>query len=204
MQLSIRSYRPGDREDLYEICVRTGDNGADATSLYPDPRVLPDIFVGPYLAQEPELAFVVADTAGEDRALGYILGTSDTRRFVARYLAEWLPGVVDRYPDDGGRGSELRHPEVMLGPGVDEYPAHLHIDLLPQAQGQGLGRQLMRTFLGALRERGVLRVQLGMGVRNVAARAFYDRLGFTELARPVPGLVVLGRDTLMAGADSGR
>ncbi|MEZ0065059.1 GNAT superfamily N-acetyltransferase [Streptacidiphilus sp. MAP12-20] len=205
MQLSIRPYRPGDREDLYEICVRTGDNGADATSLYEDPRILPDIFVGPYLAQEPELAFVVADVAdvaGEDRALGYILGTADTRRFVARYLADWLPAVVDRYPDDGGRGSELRHPEYMLGPEVDEYPAHLHIDLLPQAQGQGLGRQLMRSYLGALRERGVERVHLAMGERNVSARAFYDRLGFAELARPVPGLVVLGRGTDMEPATS--
>jgi hypothetical protein len=43
-----------------------------------------------------------------------------------------------------------------------------------------------------------------MGAGNAPARAFYDRLGFTELTRPVPGLVVLGRDTLMAGADSGR
>jgi ribosomal protein S18 acetylase RimI-like enzyme len=199
MQLSIRPYRPEDREDLYEICVRTGDNGADASSLYPDPRILPDIFVGPYLAQEPGLAHVVADTGGADRALGYILGTADTRRFVARYLAEWLPGVVDRYPDDGGRGHELRHPEAMLGPGVDKYPAHLHIDLLPEAQGQGFGRELMQVFLAALRERGVARVHLGMGAANHGARAFYDRLGFEELARPTPRLVVLGRSTTEDG-----
>ncbi|MEY9872355.1 ribosomal protein S18 acetylase RimI-like enzyme [Streptacidiphilus sp. MAP12-33] len=204
MPLSIRPYRPGDREDLYEICVRTGDNGADASSSYPDPRILPDIFVGPYLAQEPGLAYVVADPEGEDRALGYVLGTADTPRFVARYLAEWLPGVVDRYPDDGdGRGHELRHPEAMLVPGLDAYPAHLHIDLLPKAQGQGLGRELMRTLLAALRERGVPRVHLGMGAANHGARAFYDRLGFEELARPTAYLVVLGRSTLMAPAGNG-
>jgi ribosomal protein S18 acetylase RimI-like enzyme len=200
MRLSIRPYRPEDREDLYEICVRTGDNGADASSLHPDPRILPDIFVGPYLAQEPELAYVVAESSGSGRARGYILGTADTRRFVARYLAEWLPGVVQRYPDDGdGRGHELRHPEAMLGPAVDAYPAHLHIDLLPEAQGQGLGRELMRTFLAALRERGVPRVHLGMGAANHAARAFYDRLGFEELGRPTPRLVVLGRSTAEDG-----
>ncbi|WP_042364916.1 GNAT family N-acetyltransferase [Streptacidiphilus neutrinimicus] len=206
MPLSIRRYRPEDREDLYEICVRTGDNGADASSLYPDPRILPDIFVGPYLAQEPELAYVVADEAG--RALGYVLGTADTRRFVARYLEEWLPAVAGRYPDDrDGRGHELRHPEAMLATGVDGYPAHLHIDLLPEAQGQGFGRELMRVFLAALRERAVPRVQLGMGAANHAARAFYDRLGFEELARPTPRLVVLGRTTaedgLTARAGSG-
>jgi GNAT superfamily N-acetyltransferase len=98
----------------------------------------------------------------------------------------------------------LHTPERMILPELADYPAHLHIDLLPQVQGQGLGRQLMRTYLGALRDRGVPRVHLAMGAGNAPARAFYDRLGFTELARPVPGLVVLGRDTLMAGADSGR
>jgi ribosomal protein S18 acetylase RimI-like enzyme len=194
MELSIRPYRPDDWEDLYEICVRTGDNGADASSLYPDPRILPDIFVGPYLALEPELAFVVADQE-KDQALGYILGTADTRRFVARYREEWLPKVVDRHPDDGGRGSELRCPEQMLGPVADAYPAHLHIDLMPCAQGRGLGRRLMDTYLAALRERGVDAVHLAMGAANAPARAFYDRLGFTELARPTPGLVVMGRST---------
>ncbi|MEY9847559.1 ribosomal protein S18 acetylase RimI-like enzyme [Streptacidiphilus sp. BW17] len=196
MELSIRPYRPDDWEDLYEICVRTGDNGADASSLHPDPRILPDIFVGPYLALEPELAFVVADQQDGDRALGYILGTAHTRRFVARYRDVWLPQVVDRHPDDnGGRGSELRCPELMLGPVADAYPAHLHIDLLPRAQGLGFGRRLMDSYLAALRERDVDAVHLAMGAANAPARAFYDRLGFTELARPVPGLVVMGRST---------
>lgn len=204
MQLSVRAYRPDDRDALYEICVRTGDNGGDASSLYPDPRILPDIFVGPYVAQEPELAWVVADREGEGRVRGYILGTADTRRFVARYLAEWLPTVVDRYPDDGdGRGHQLRHPEVMLGAVVDDYPAHLHIDLLPEAQGRGLGRELMRVFLSALHERGVPRVHLGMGADNNAARAFYDRLGFEELARPAPRLVIMGRSTAVEGHAGG-
>ena len=40
------------------------------------------------------------------------------------------------------------------------------------------------------------RVHLGMAVTNVSARAFYDRLGFTEI--PVPGattVTYLGRGT---------
>ena len=55
---------------------------------------------------------------------------------------------------------------------------NLHIDLLPQAQGRGLGRQLIERFLAALRAGGVPSVHLGVGERNAGAIAFYERLGF--------------------------
>ncbi len=35
-----------------------------------------------------------------------------------------------------------QHPERMLIPELADYPAHLHIRLLPEFQGQGWGRQL--------------------------------------------------------------
>ena len=62
-----------------------------------------------------------------------------------------------------------------------EYPAHLHIDLLPELQGQGFGRRLIDTLRAALAARGVPAVHLGMDAANTGARAFYDRLGFHEL-----------------------
>ena len=210
---TIRLYRPSDRDALYDICVRTGDAGADATGLYPDPYLLPDIFTGPYLRLEPELAFVLAgdgtgdevgdgDEAGADRPLGYIIGTADTRRFVARYLDEWLPTVAARYPEGSGEGEQagrvhvLHHPELMLEGGLaDRYPAHLHIDLLPQAQGRGAGRALMAAFLAAVRAAGAPRVHLGMATGNTGARAFYDRMGFHLVARPEPSVTILGRST---------
>lgn len=84
----------------------------------------------------------------------------------------------------------------MLVPEVAAYPAHLHIDLLPDRQGQGHGRALMRTFLRALHERGTEAVHLCMVTANTGARAFYDRLGFHEIDVPDPGPVThLGRPT---------
>ncbi|MGK0618858.1 GNAT family N-acetyltransferase [Meiothermus cerbereus] len=64
---------------------------------------------------------------------------------------------------------------------ADAYPAHLHIDLLPRAQGRGLGRRLMEVFLARLRELGVPGVHLGVGQRNAGALAFYQRMGFVRL-----------------------
>ena len=197
---TIRPYRPEDREALYDICIRTGDAGKDATGLYDDPRILPEIFTGPYLALQPDLAFVLA--APDDRPIGYVLGAADTPAFVAAYLAEWLPTVADRYPEGSGRGMDairiggLHHPEWMLMPELADYPAHLHIDLLPEAQGQGAGRAMMAHLMARLRAAGVPRVHLGMSAANTGARAFYDRLGFTELQRSPDGFgLLLGRST---------
>jgi ribosomal protein S18 acetylase RimI-like enzyme len=54
----------------------------------------------------------------------------------------------------------------------------------------------MDTFLAALARRDVERVHLGMVTTNTPARAFYDRLGFHEIAVPDAGpLTYLGRST---------
>ncbi|CAL9605004.1 Putative acetyltransferase OgpAT [Streptomyces sp. enrichment culture] len=199
---AIRPYRPGDLRVLEDICIRTAHNGRDSRPLYADPGLLPQIFATPYVHLEPELAFVLDDGTG--RAVGYILGTADTPAFVEAFRTEWLPLVADRYPaPDGPPGSPdeemaalLHTPERMALPQLAAHPAHLHIDLLPGWQGKGHGRALMRTFLHALRDRGVPAVHLCMARANTPARAFYDRLGFHEIDVPDPGPVVyLGRTT---------
>lgn len=89
----------------------------------------------------------------------------------------------------------LHHrPERMLVPEVAAYPAHLHIDLLPEWQGLGHGRRLMAALLDGLRAAAVPAVHLGMVSTNTAARAFYDRLGFHLVAEMDP-VTYLGRST---------
>ena len=61
---------------------------------------------------------------------------------------------------------------------VQKYPAHFHIDLLPEWQRVGLGRKLMDTFLAAVEEAGAKGVYCGMVATNVDAGKFYAKLGF--------------------------
>jgi ribosomal protein S18 acetylase RimI-like enzyme len=199
---AIRPYRPADREALDDICIRTAHNGQDSRPVYADPTIFPTIFAAPYVELEPELAFVLDD--GRGRAVGYILGTADTPRFVEAFRTKWLPRVADRHPEPAGAPSTpdeamialLHHPERMIVPEAAGYPAHLHIDLFPAWQGQGHGRELMRTFLRTLHDRGVAAVHLSMVTANTPARAFYDRLGFHTIDVPDPGPVTyLGRTT---------
>jgi len=192
----IRPYAPVDFFAISDICLRTGDAGRDATGLYDSDELLADIFARPYVLLEPELAFVLEV---EQRVSGYILGVTDTARFVERYRAEWLPLFARKYrhvEPPSTRDEWMRHwgfvPERMLIPELERYPAHLHIDLLPEYQRQGFGRRLTERLLDALSARGVPGVHLSLAVTNTAARAFYDRLGFRELGSSTPGAPLLG------------
>ena len=61
---------------------------------------------------------------------------------------------------------------------VEKYPAHFHIDLLPDSQRVGLGRKLMDTFLAAVKGAGANGVYCGMVATNIDAAKFYAKLGF--------------------------
>ncbi|KUN79302.1 GCN5 family acetyltransferase [Streptomyces bungoensis] len=198
----IRPYRPADRDAVADVCVRTAHNGGDSRARYPDLRLMPSIFAEPYCHFDPALSFVLDD--GDGRAVGYVIGTADTERFVKDFRREWIPRLAGRYPAPTAPPSTpteemiglLHHPERMLVPELAAYPAHLHIDLLPPWQGRGYGRRLMTTLLDALHGQGVPAVHLGMVTVNTAARAFYDRLGFHEIQVADAGpLTYLGRTT---------
>jgi ribosomal protein S18 acetylase RimI-like enzyme len=197
----IRPYRPADRDDVYDVCLRTADSGGDATGLYQNPDLMGDLFAGPYVYLAPDFAFVLDD--GE-RVSGYVLGVPDTAKFAQQLRDEWLPLVGAKHPAPAGppanRDEEMREllhqPELMVNPHLADYPAHLHIDLLPAYQRSGWGRKLIVTLLTALRAAGVARVYLAMLTTNTAAGMFYERLGFHELDVPDRGpLTYLGRPT---------
>lgn len=197
---TIRPYQPADRAAVADICIRTGEAGGDARGLYPDPQILPDIFVLPYVELEPQHALVLADG---DTAVGYAVATVDTPTFVKRFAQEWLPTVAARYPLPAGPATSrqefmaelLHNPERMLLPEAADYPAHLHIDLLPAYQGAGHGRALLAALFAVLRADGAQRLHLTMVAANTGARAFYDRLGFHEIPVEIPGGLLLGRST---------
>ena len=192
--ISIRPYRPTDRADVFDVCVRTGRRGQDATGLYSIDDLLPDSYALPYVDREPELAFV-ADNG--ERVVGYVIATADTRAFAEWFTETWWPLVADKYTHPASDAEEATiksaaNPSRMLIDEVDEFPAHLPIDLLPEAQGQGLGRQLVDALCLALADRGIPGLHLTMGADNVNAGAFYDRLGFLKLGSSTESATTYG------------
>lgn len=58
------------------------------------------------------------------------------------------------------------------------YLAELYVT--PAVRGRGLGRELMHAAIELARSRGADRMDLGTGEQDVAARALYESLGFSN------------------------
>lgn len=180
--------RPAERRDLeqvYRICLKTGDAGRDATGLYQDPDLIGHIYAGPYLALDGEIGLVAEDADG---VLGYAVGAADTRAFEDRLEREWWPALRRRYPLPGrgaGEGTPddrriwtLHHPGSVPDAIVTAFPAHVHMNLLPRAQGQGLGSRLLDAWVEQAAERHVPAVHAGVSAANGAGLAFWSARGF--------------------------
>ena len=71
---------------------------------------------------------------------------------------------------------------------MTNYPAHLHIDLLPEYQQKGLGTELMTRFLEEIKEKGATGVHLLMVEGNLdKAGVFYEKVGFKRFEEVVDG-----------------
>jgi ribosomal protein S18 acetylase RimI-like enzyme len=198
----IRPYDPADLVRLREICLLTGAAGGDATGRWSDDALLPDLFLEPYVTYAPGWAWVVeVDGAVE----GYLVAVSDTSAFVSWWSDTWTPWFAAAHPRPEPPYSEedelvLRgyRPGVMEIPELDDFPAHLHIDLLPAAQGNGWGKKLIGRLRSELADVGVPGVFASLDPQNTAARGFYERIGFAELPsstaeEPVYGIVTRDR-----------
>jgi ribosomal protein S18 acetylase RimI-like enzyme len=192
----IRPYRPGDESALASICLRTADTGRDATGLLEDDDIWASMFVLPYLEHDPAFASVVVSDSGEPA--GYIVAAADTEAFESWFADTWWPRFAERWPEPA---EELTKQDGLLryaygrrggqNPYAAAYPAHLHIDLLPELQRQGFGRRLIELLQRQLRDAGITGLHVVPSADNAAAVSFYERLGFTRLARE-PGIVVFG------------
>jgi len=201
---TIRPARPGDEAGAYHVCLKTGDNGKDGEPFYhDDPDALGRIYVGPYLAFEPELSLILED---KDGICGYALGAFDSRTFYGRYENDWRPRLCAQFPSPIGdpvnwtRAQQIHHtyhhPDYRTPEPYHEYPSHLHIDLLSRARGRGYGRRMLEQVMTRLRERGSPGAHLCVSVVNNPALAFYGHLGFRELMRVgfgEDGCIYMGR-----------
>ena len=201
---AIRLAQPSDQAAAYYVCLKTGDHGRDGEPFYhDDPDALGRIFVGPYLAYEPELSLVLEDDQG---ICGYALAALDSRAFYARYDHAWRRELCEQFPLPPGDPSTWTRVQTVhsLYHQLDYfcpepyvvYPSHMHIDLLERARGQGIGRRMMEQVMDELRQRGSPGTHLGVSVLNTPALGFYRRLRFHELARTgttTNGCIYLGK-----------
>ncbi|MTH95705.1 N-acetyltransferase [Roseibium sp. RKSG952] len=190
----IREFQLDDLPVLFAISIKTGLSGGDASHLYLDPNMIGHIYSAPYAVLEPRFALVVEDRQG---VAGFAVGTIDTEAWEDRLEREWWPRLRKLYPDPAGKPREawsaderrafmIHHP-ARTPEWVDRhYPAHVHINLLPRAQGAGVGRRLLNSWLSLAAVHGKKRIHVGVNAANGRAIRFWQRSGFERLDHALP------------------
>jgi GNAT superfamily N-acetyltransferase len=192
MEAIIRAAIAQDIPHCYEICLKTGAGGKDATDLFHDPHLLGQYYVGPYLFYGSDSLCCVVEEGSFIG--GYIVAVLDTTAFNEWLDTIWLPPLRRRYPPaypfektasdyEASIISLLNRPlrEGDIPTWRTSFPAHMHIDILPPLQGHGVGRMLLNTLFAQLQQRGCPGLHLGVSKENPGAMAFYQKMGFTQL-----------------------
>lgn len=167
----IRKYKNSDREQVRNICQLT----ATDPELSADKDLIAALYTEYYTDYEPDNVFILA-REGDDLAVGYILCAENYKTYIKNFKKYQLQRVAKL----SRKHAWFRRLE-FIQERIDgrKYPAHLHIDLLPEAQRQGWGTRLVDALVAQLKEKGVKGIHLGVGGTNEMGINFYKKYGFT-------------------------
>lgn len=169
--LYIRKYEEKDLDSVRYTCLHSENEEPEKTFA----EFVLHTFCDYYIQREPENCFVLDDNG---RAVGYIICTEDYDRYKEIFDKDYLPLTESQ-------GEEFynwaKTSTVLQNKYKDIYPAHLHIDLLPDYQRQGWGGKLLNTLFEHLRSKGIKGVMLTAGTENVNAGSFYKKYGFEQV-----------------------
>lgn len=177
---SIRSYQVSDQSYIENICQVTGSEQLRENELMTE--ALLAVFCRYYIEEEPEHCFVAVNDNNE--VIGYIL--------VAHNFQLWNKIFNMKVSKSNNPVTRMMGNATIekLSVFSDEYPAHLHIDIHPDYQGIGLGKQLMSAAIVQLKNCSVPGLMLNVAKENKGAVQFYKRLGFECLEESAQDLTM--------------
>ncbi|KAL0949405.1 hypothetical protein HGRIS_009467 [Hohenbuehelia grisea] len=197
MPIIVRRATEADEQSLSRICLLTAEAGVTAEHLHNYGELPGLVYAVPYVKLPTTFGFVMeVEETGE--VVGYVLASSDTRRYEQEAAEKWWPELQERYPLPSGDSTEGVY-DKELKPGDYRYikllrkmhtapdaniafsPAHMHIDILEAYQRQGWGKKLIARVVMHLKEQGYDGLWVGLDTRNESAKKFYGRLGFVDI-----------------------
>lgn len=170
-RIMIRPYQEADYTQVQNICIATAFDPLFQQQEMQE--LLLTAFCDYYIEKEPQNCFVAS---GIEKIAGYILCTENSKRWAELFRKEYIPeNSPAKAFYEGLTGTPLRY--------ADEYPAHLHIDILPEYQRQGIGFRLIDALLAHLKIKGVPGLMLSVASDNDKGIHFYKKYGFKVLER---------------------
>lgn len=178
--MKIRPYQEKDFENCREICYVTS-HGFDAPNKK---QALYNMYCDYYLKFEPDTCFVAVND--NDEAIGYILCADNYQEYEKKYR-KYFMGDLKKLSLSFYL---MRHFDMILRRKLAKtFPAHMHIDIKPEGQRQGLGHKLVDELVKALKAKGVKGVFLIVGKGNEKGVNFYTKYGFNRYKDVIGGIV---------------
>lgn len=188
--IKIRKCSLEDLPALVDICYRTGFMGEDLTGTgsFNDRTLFSYLFCLYYPLYEPDNCFIAFDYS-ENKVIGYIMGSADTLKQEKSFVQKMVPRIalrmcthtLFRHPESFRavlsfmKNLELKDVEKIV---YREYPAHLHINILPEYQKRGAGSMLLNTFENHMIDKRVSGIHIWTSNKNVKAMPFYSKYGY--------------------------
>lgn len=179
----IRPYRHDDYDAVRKICLECSDvrKRTEVQRL-----AILKTYCDYYIEVEPQNCFVAVDE--NDKPIGYILCAENYGKYNKVFSEKYLP-VIKAFGFTymvAARSSSTLH-----GRYAGYYPSHMHIDILPEYQRQGLGTKLVDALAEHLRSRDGRGVMLIVGKKNEKGMNFYSKYGFSVI-NTISGAVIMG------------
>ena len=169
--ISIRKYQEKDFDNVRHTCLSS--EGTTITGNLGE--FILHTFCDYYIEKEPENCFVLVD---DDKAVGYIICSENYDKYKEIFDREYLPLTESLGEENYKWACEST---ILQNKYKKDYPAHLHIDILPEYQRQGWGGKLLIALFEHLRTKNIKGVMLTAGTENVNAGKFYSKYGFKQL-----------------------
>lgn len=188
-KITIRSFKKSDMQEILRICYRTGYMGESLVNRgrFDDIKLFGYLFCLYYPYYESENVFLAVDQ--DNMAVGYIMGTANSKRQEENFKRKMIWKITIRsflytswkYTESFKalvffiKNLNLKSQPKNL---YNEYPAHLHMNVLPEYQHMGIGSKLINAFEKHIKEIGVKGIHLRTSNFNIKALPFYEKKGY--------------------------
>lgn len=180
-QIKIRPLQEKDKNAVESICIATAPEFLINTE---NRRKRTLLLYCDYYTRMREHSFVAVNE--NDEAVGYIFCEPDNSRYKSEFKKAELKKLLKLGLTSYIHGRcEIKSAQEC----ADKYPGHMHIDILPEYQRQGVGHMLLDVLIEHLKAIGSKGIHLGCGADNEKGISFYRKYGFMELERKGGGIL---------------
>lgn len=200
MQIILRESKQTDEHDIAEVIM-----ACHWESPVADHELLALRWIRQFLVTESQNCYVLEHPVIR-KVVGYIVCATDTIAYENEFENTYFPMIKNRFAELEAQGFEYLEENRKLlffsqiqesGIDLTNYPAHLHINILPEYQRSGYGRMLLSAYEENLRKRRVKGYHLGTAAGNTKGLSFYNKhsldLLHTTYKDGKPAISILGK-----------